>query len=542
MNYSAHKPMFFFWQFVSIDSYSLGKICPGRLGVKIQSTNQNFTDLFRTSNIQQILSKAILKDSQHMSLGYNFIDPLFAGCTACNDSFQLKNGNKCECSMYRAWDSTENNPCVTTCGSKPFNFTSKQQKICQSTCLMPGCACEIGYYLNSEGKCLECSNACTCQDYTKADNICYVQSVCAIRYDTSTKVCSCSDMIRDYSRYSLASICVQKSKCQLLSIDMLACITSANCTSFARGYVSGSQCACDTTRNYLYDMRSGFLSNKCILMQDCENLTGIYCYNRWKYQSCPLNQFISVDQYSCVSDCSKGETKNGNSCVCAQNFQLSGKKCVLTQCVSGFIDITLKNCVDSCRTPIYAVSPDNKSCVCGQNYTYSLKLNMCVLKTQKCAYGWILSVRNQCIDICPTDQQLNTDSSACVCSKDTYYDFDLNKCVSSCEYYLQKDTGELTCSKLGDFGCSYYQTYYNGNMCINNCDGVVEQNMCTQNSTRSQLSTTVIILITIIPILSVLIIISSFFLVKSKLRKRSLAKRGTTLQDLVKFSVSSVNE
>ncbi|CAL6025626.1 Hypothetical_protein [Hexamita inflata] len=77
MNYSAHKPMFFFWQFVSIDSYSLGKICPGRLGVKIQSTDQNFTDLFRTSNIQQILSKAILKDSQHMSVSCWATPPIF---------------------------------------------------------------------------------------------------------------------------------------------------------------------------------------------------------------------------------------------------------------------------------------------------------------------------------------------------------------------------------------------------------------------------------------------------------------------------------
>ncbi|CAL5999112.1 Cysteine-rich_membrane protein 1 [Hexamita inflata] len=479
------------------------------------------------------------------ALGYNFIDPLFAGCTACNDSFQLKNGNKCECSMYRAWDSTQK-ICVATCGSKPFNYTLKSNKICQNTCLTPGCACEIGYYLNSEGKCLECSNTCSCADYTNVDNICYVQSVCAIIYDSQIDSCICSDMIRDYSRYSLASLCVQQSKCQLLSIDKLVCITSANCTSFARGYVNGGQCACDTTRNYLYDMRSGILSNKCILMQNCENVTAIYCYNRWKVQNCPLNQFISVDQYSCVSDCSKGETQNGNSCVCAQNYQLSGERCVLTLCTSGFIDITLQNCVDSCKTPIYMVSMDQKQCVCGQNYVFSQKLSTCVLKTQKCAYGWILSVRNQCVDNCPADQQLNTDNSVCVCSKDTFYNFDQNKCVPQCEYYLQKDTGELACSKLGDFGCSYYQVVYLKNICIQWCDGVIQQNQCTSNSTQSEMSqTTLVILVIIIPLLGITIIVVIIFFVKRKIKLHSLkAKREqeTTLKDIVQFAVSSLNE
>ncbi|CAL6029770.1 Growth_factor receptor cysteine-rich domain superfamily [Hexamita inflata] len=353
-------------------------------------------------------------------------------------------------------------------------------------------------------------------------------------------------MIRDYSRYSLASLCVQQSKCQLLSIDNLACITSANCTSSARGYINGGQCACDTTRNYLYDMRSGIMSNKCILMQNCENVTGIYCYNRWKFQSCQLNQFISVDQYSCVSDCSKGETKNGNSCICAKNYQLSGERCVLSQCESGFIDITLQNCVDTCKTPIYALSSDQKSCVCGQNYVFSQKLSICVLKTQKCAYGWIISVRNQCVDNCPADQQLNTDNSVCVCSKDTFYNFDQNKCVPQCEYYLQKDTGELACSKLGDFGCSYYQVVYLKNICIQRCDGVIQQNQCTSNSTQSEMSqTTLIILVVIIPLLGIIIIVVIIFFVKRKIKLHSLkakSEQETTLKDIIQFSVSSLNE
>ncbi|CAL6109853.1 Hypothetical_protein [Hexamita inflata] len=200
--------------------------------------------------------------------------------------------------------------------------------------------------------------------------------------------------------------------------------------------------------------------------------------------------YISLDQHRCVSRCFTGEALNNNKtqCICIQNYELQVDRCVLTSCAEGtYLDVSRQKCVSSCEWPIYSLSDDEKSCICGENYSLSERKDICYKQTDKCGNGEIITVGGLCQSICPPDQQINDDYSACLCKPQKYYDYKQDLCVSICDCYLIQNN-IVTCSYAGEQNCPYYQVIHSMNICTNECDNIDSNDklLCSNGNQKNQ--------------------------------------------------------
>ncbi|KAM3144003.1 hypothetical protein pb186bvf_003767 [Paramecium bursaria] len=353
------------------------------------------------------------------------------------------------------------------------------------------CDCNIGYYDNGLGFCLNCSqfcesciafddncitcstlsnrilngNACICQDnyFEEADQnpncqkcfgscqTCNGSSsdqclTCPINVNRIQQGTSCNCI---YGYYQTALI-----TCEQCQQPCLTCISVLNCLS------------CDTTLNRYYDQ----LTNACPCLDlffdvgqpacsqcdyKCQTCSG----DMYSCTSCPFNTNRVYDQNSKSCQCSIGYFDNGQplciqcfysclNCVnqsectsCPSTRYLSGQQCL---CNSGYYDAsTVKNCLP-CSIQCQTCQDTPSNCVtCPQ--TRYLQNNSCI-----CSPGFLENGFQTC---------QNCDQKCKTCIGINFIDYkDSSSQCSSCDPFKFRTLVGQT--------CLCYNGYYENSVCI----------------------------------------------------------------------------
>ncbi|CAL6010838.1 Conserved_hypothetical protein [Hexamita inflata] len=443
----------------------------------------------------------------------DFTDPIFAGCTACSKKQEDQIGmfgGQCQCHDNFAWDSTladGQQTCVVDCGDKPFYKTEQQVKVCVNKCITTNCSCEKNQP-TVNGRCSSCAvqvdGKCTCPGYIVSKTECIVQSECETQINYEQ--CSCQGFVYDTFSYK----CILTKDCtQIISIHQKQCITEFQCKS-NKGQVNDKQCVCNSSSGWIYNKINNILGSKCMNKSECQNITGDTCYSFNSTGKCASPLLMNINQTACVFTCQENEmvSNDQSSCVCMAGFTLnSSKQCMESPCAKNLIDLSGNKCVDACGT--YQQEYQQR-CVCISGYSASADLIICYKQT-KCAPGQILSVQQQCVDYCSSNQTLNDDYSACVCVSGTIVDPSTNSCHSKIECSYFRGT---SCDDLGSRSCPYfYVDQQLKRTCTLTCPSAVRNQMCVQNipQNKNGANIGVIIPVIVVPIVIAVVVVFVLF-------------------------------
>ncbi|CAL6017464.1 Conserved_hypothetical protein [Hexamita inflata] len=217
-------------------------------------------------------------------------------------------------------------------------------------------------------------------------------------------------------------------------------------------------CNCDSSAklspNFDYTACVCSLSLSAAPLQNGEPLLGcVVCSS--------LNQFLSLDRKSCVSQCPENSQVSNGECTCYYPYYISMtsnscQKCSI-QDVNGF-------CVDKC--PFDQVQVGTK-CQCRVDFyssisftakkTYYYCQHVCDQQANK-IYN---AIQQSCIQTCPAPFLLQSETRLCACPVGKFWNS--THCVSACLIYDSKRIKCVLSCSFGHFNLATHSlsTYYN---------------------------------------------------------------------------------
>ncbi|CAL6085983.1 extracellular_matrix protein [Hexamita inflata] len=391
-------------------------ISAGQFQCQTSCSSSQFQDGQVCSSCDPALNKQVDKDSGGClcKSGYftlNMPDGSFT-CTECDTTLNFKpskEGSICKCLDNAVY---QDNKCIilctstqvilpgaTSCSTCPQNTIPNVAKdgCVEKTGCAPGFLNVAGTFCVSScasdssidgpsNQCVSCASKDPLTQFSSGQCVCVPGASKA----TSSASCACN---QNFSPASGACSCSKK-----LSSDGQTC--SDKCPAAEVSINGNTQCS---------TCASDFIPDEQQL--ECKKII----------DTCPNNQYISLNQYQCVSSCVGGyidETKCVLKCT-DKLVDVSSQRCV-TQCGANQLQIS-----GYCKCAEAYIAKDNQ-CECYSNGGYSIIDGMC-----KCdsSLGRV-TMSNQCV--CDSYRGLAISGSQNICSCNTDLGFKSGSSISNC--------------------------------------------------------------------------------------------------------------
>ncbi|CAL6045395.1 Domain_of Conserved hypothetical protein function DUF5874 [Hexamita inflata] len=391
-------------------------ISAGQFQCQTSCSSSQFQDGQVCSSCDPALNKQVDKDSGGClcKSGYftlNMPDGSFT-CTECDTTLNFKPSKEdstCKCLDNAVY---QNNKCIilctstqvilpgaTSCSTCPQNTIPNvaQDGCVEKTGCAPGFLNVAGTFCVSScasdssidgpsNQCVSCASKDPLTQFSSGQCVCVPGASKA----TSSASCACN---QNFSPASGACSCSKK-----LSSDGQTC--SDKCPAAEVSINGNTQCS---------TCASDFIPDEQQL--ECKKII----------DTCPNNQYISLNQYQCVSSCVGGyidETKCVLKCT-DKLVDVSSQRCV-TQCGANQLQIS-----GYCKCAEAYIAKDNQ-CECYSNGGYSIIDGMC-----KCdsSLGRV-TMSNQCV--CDSYRGLAISGSQNICSCNTDLGFKSGSSISNC--------------------------------------------------------------------------------------------------------------
>ncbi|EAR91965.3 transmembrane protein, putative (macronuclear) [Tetrahymena thermophila SB210] len=410
-----------------------------------QVCNNNY-ELNSSNNCQACqINNGQYYDSQNTKCGNCPINCLTCNsstnCSVCQSGYQVnsqKNGcQACLINQGQYYDSSKQtcgqcpSYCLTCTSSSDCSLCSQNYELNSSKNGCQACLINQGQYYDSSTKtciscfqnCLQCTNQSSCQ-------------VCITGYYPNSNQCSQCNNSCLTCKGPNSNNCLSCNNGYYLYTDITTC--SQTCNTQGGYFASQNTCSpCDKTCSTC----NGSSNTQCIIC-----VTGLYKYGGNNLcRTCP-----TISNQAVVSNCqsSQKECLYNNQ---TKNYELTD---VCSICIQGYT-LSNNNCVDSCSliAQNYYYNPSSSQCQCSPSYPYKhIRKDNSIFCSNYQLPGFYCDVNQICYACNQSNCQTCPNQNTCTLCNSGYYLW-LNQCLQQCpsSQNLQISSSQSQCECIQNY-------------------------------------------------------------------------------------------